>query len=196
MRELDVDLYQKYLTKLENSQLEETISYQNRINDVVQAIKTGFFFDGTPLDLLEFLKRLPFTEKRSFFSTLREFMRNFNPEKEQTITDFVHENKLCLEKTLNINQISCVNVLNSKPFPPLDLKSIYNRRNIIKGYELTVDDIDCIIAYLKVRGIPLLIKAYEIAKNDYIEGKFNWDTVRELQGNLPIKKTLIPTLKK
>lgn len=181
IKELNVELYKHYEDK---KQQNAKIRYMHNvitITNLAEAIKTGILPDGTPFDIFEFLKRVPFKYSKNFMQTITEFMKKNNPNEYNVIMSYIYSNRLHLGGV----------------FSPLDTKSLYQIKTTINGIEITNKDNDIIIDYLKINNIPVISKAYTIARTKYLNGEFTATTVKEqkeqLYQNKEKVKVLIPS---
>lgn len=183
IEELDVDLYKLYLEKKEINSKIRFVKNAETFTDLAKGINTGFLSDGTQFNLLEFIKRVPFKKSNNFFISLVDFLKRNNSQDMNIIIKYVKDNGL--------NRISA--------FVPLDLKSIYQVKTTINGVEITNADNDIIIDYLKVNSIPLIYKAYVLARTKYLNGEITAEMVQEQKAQLELSKVptkiLIPSKK-
>ena len=154
------------------------------IKNLAIGIKTGILPDGTPFDLLEFLKRVPFKHSKNFLVTIIEFMEKNTSQEYNIMISYISKNKL-----------------NSPDaFTPLNIKSLYKIKTSVYGVDITNEDNDIIIDYLKVNNIPVINKAYLFARNKYLSGEISAETVKtqkeQLCKKMSKKKVLIPSNKK
>lgn len=183
IEELDVELYKKYQAKKEENAKIRHIRNTTTIENLAEGIKTGILPDGTEFNMLEFLKRIPFKNKPNFISTLTQFMRNCTPNEYHTIMSYIRNNRL------NADNV----------FKPLEVKTLYEMKIIINGIELTKQDIDTIVDYLKLNGFPVINKTFVLARTKYLNGEFTKETIREQKQkssqNSNKVKVLIPSCK-
>ena len=173
IKAFDSNLYKKYQEKKELNKKVRYVKSKETIIDLVIAIKTGSFKDGTPFDLLEFVKKVPFKYDHDFFDSITEFMkRNCTKEEYFIMTKYLYDNKF----------------KNKKVFEPLNLNTVYNTKTIIKGRELTREDKDTIIEYLKVNSIPVISKTYYVAKFKYVDGKITKELVEQEKAKKFVKQ--------
>lgn len=163
IEELDIDLYKQFLKKKEFNNEIYRVKNSETISDLVNGITTGFLTDGTKFDLLEFIKRVPFKKNNKFLFTLIQFMKDNNIDGIDTIRKYVTNNFLNTSGTFDI----------------LNLKDIYNTKVWINNVELTNDDNNTIIDYLKVNEIPLVYKTYTFARTKYLNGEINIEELKE-----------------
>lgn len=171
IEELDIDLYNKYLEKKETNNKVRYIRNYNTISDLANGIRTGLLSDGTPFELLEFIKRVPFKNSNYFIKAIADFMKRNNHPNFKAIMSYIYTNKLN----------------SSSAFSPLNFKSIYGTRTIINGIEITHEANNVIIEYLKLNNIPLINKAYVLARTKYINGEITPDTIEQLREDIKSK---------
>lgn len=159
---LDVNLYNQYLEKKERNNQLRWIRNSETITNLANGINTGVLSDGTPFELLEFIKRIPFKSNNNFMGTLIDFMNRNNPQDSNIILSYIYNNKLNLPSA----------------FMPLDLKNLYSSKTIVNGVEITNADNDIIIDYMRVNNIPLVRKAYVLVRAKYLSGEITAEMVQ------------------
>ena len=183
IKELDVDLYKQYLAKKESNNKTRCIRNTETIVDLANGINYGLLADGTKFDLLEFIKRVPFKRSKDFISKLIEFMRSNNKREMATILRYIRANGLDRANT----------------FAPLTVEDIYKTKYILKGIELSKEDKDIIIDYIKVNKLPLINKVFSLVRNKYLNGEINAEMVEkqkeQLEAGKEVEATLIPSKK-
>ena len=110
---------------------------------------------------------------------ITQFMKEYTPDDYSTIFRYLHVNKLSAKKD----------------FLPLDIESLYETRTIVNGVEVTNEDKDIIIDYLRVNNIPVINRTYICARKKYLDGNFNWKIVEQQKQELtnrPKAKILVP----
>ena len=177
VEEFDVDLYKKYLLKKEEICEKEREHKQEIMHNLYVGITTGALLDGTKFDLLEFIKRLPFKKVGTKFCyEITNFLRKNNPTEEATIMIYIKDNKLDKESfnyALNVNYL-------------------YQTKCVINGREITNEEIDLIIEYLKQNNIPVVNKTYLLAREKYLNNEIDLEDVMAKKWKKPIERTLIP----
>ena len=171
IQELDIDLYSKYLEKQEANNKMRYIKNIETISDLAKGIKTGVLSDGTPFDLLEFIKRVPF-KYAYFVNAIDDFMKRNNPQEYEVVMSYIYNNKL----------------YSTSAFLPLNLKNIYETRTIIDGTLITKEVNNIIIEYLKLKEVPLVNRTYLIARSKYLKGEITQETIEQLRENLKNKE--------
>lgn len=181
IEELNVSLYKQYEDK---KQQNAKIRYMHNvitIQTLAEGINKGILPDGTPFDMLEFLKRVPFKYSENFVQTIIDFMKKNNPNEYNTIMSYIYSNRLH----------------KGSVFSPLDTKSLYYTKTMVNSIEITNQDIDTIIDYLKINNIPVISKAYTLARTKYLNGEFTAETIneqkQEFYQNRGKSKVLIPS---
>lgn len=170
---LDVDLYKLFLEKKELNNKIRCVKNSETINNLANGINTGILSDGTQFDLLEFIKRIPFKRSNNFTFALIDFMKRNNPDDMNTIIKYIYSNGLNIPSA----------------FAPLDFKEIYTTKTIINGVEITNADNNIIIDYLRVNNIPLIHKAYVLARAKYLNNEITTEMVQKQKEQLELNKT-------
>ena len=167
---IDMNLYNKYKEELEKDKLElirlkergkqMTAILCNHFRKIVEYINTGTM-DDKPFDILEFFKIVPFKKEKEFYTALRNF----------TSKVLKKEEYLTIMKFLNDNGI---NVKNKSKIVQLDIKALYNpnNKNIINGREITKEDNDIILEWMKRNKYPIYNITYKAARAKYVNGEF------------------------
>ena len=179
--ELDVDLYNKYLDKKNENNRKRFFNNSVTIKNLAVGIRTGLLPNGVKFNLLEFIKRVPFKYSKNFVYAIEDFMLRNNMDEYNTIMNYIVKNKLNLATS----------------FAPLNLKSIYQVKTIVNGIEITAEDNDLIIEYLKQNDIPVIAKTYILIREKYLNGQIDIEKIKKKQEKLKnIKsKVLIPSIK-
>ena len=181
IEELDVNLYKQFLEKKEVNKKIRCIKNAETITSLANGINKGVLTDGTPFDLLEFTKKIPFKRSNNFTVTLMDFMKRNNPQEFNTIMNYIYNNGLNTPTA----------------FAPLDLKTIYKIKTTVNGVEITNADNNIIIDYLRVNNIPLIHKTYILAREKYLNGEITAEMVqtqkKQLELNKGQAKILIPS---
>lgn len=164
IKELDVDLYLKYLEKRELNQKKLNIKNAKIIDDLANGIKTGLLSDGTQFDLLEFIKRIPFKFDKNFVNTLTDFMKKNNSQNFGVIMSYINSNRLNKAKGLPLNSFY--------------IRELYNIKTTVGGIEITDEDIDIIFYYLKINNIPITSKTYILIREKILNGEITFESVR------------------
>lgn len=183
IKELDVDLYQQYLEKKEKNNRIRCLRNAETIVDLANGIKFGILADGTQFDVFEFIKRVPFKRSSDFLSRLIDFMRVNNRQEMGTIMRYMRANRLYTPSA----------------FVPLNIEGLYQTKTIINGVELTNEDNDTIIDYLRVNNLPVVNRTYILARDKYLNGEFTAEMVEKQKEQLELYKEpeaiLIPSKK-
>lgn len=182
IKELDEELYKKYLErKLMNNRIRSAYNTK-MIHILAESIKKGKLPDGKKMDLFEFVKRLPIKRRERTMYLLTGFMKKNNEEDMTIIIDYMKENGLC--KSTSFNQLS--------------LKNIYETKHTISKIKITNEDNDIIIDYLKINDIPIIYKTYALARKKYLEGEITKEIVEQLKEKYKAKEKviIIPSKKK
>lgn len=149
-------LYQEYLDKFEENKKIRFFANKKTITDLSVAIKAGILENGEEFNLLEFLKRIPFLRNKNFSEKLIEFMkRNNTIEEYNIILKYMAQNKLFdknLPNTLNVERL-------------------YKEKTIVNGREITKEDNDIILEYMKDNRYPMIRKVYILVRKEYLSGR-------------------------
>lgn len=144
---INVKLYDKFLERFEENKKLRFISNRETIKELSKEINEN------KLEVIEFLRRIPFITSRDFVNKLMEFMkRNNTVEEYKTIMSYMVKNRL-FDKNLT---------------KPLNIEHIYKERTIIGGREITKEDNDVIINLMRESGYPMIRKSYVIVRNKYL----------------------------
>ena len=165
VKELDVDLYNLYISKkVENDKL--FVDYTKEVmHDIYNGITTGQLLDETNFDLLEFMKRIPFYKNSTaYFHFISRFLKENNVYGSDVIIDYMK----C--KHMNI----------SKFYFLLTDNVLRRTKTIVNGREVSSDDVDIIVKYLKCNNVPIVNSTYLVARDKYLNGEIDIDTLNEL----------------
>ncbi len=182
IQELDVDLYHAYESKLEDNQNNLIAYYQNTIKELAYGITNGYLPNNEPFDMLYFIQNIPFVNDKLFLSNLFKFMNLYNKEEELIIKKYINENRLIPSKKGYGYK--------GYALDPISEKSIYKTKTIIKGRELSDNDKDTILDYIRLNNIPFVNKAYVLTQSKYIDGQITKEEVDVLRKER--LKTIIP----
>ena len=69
-----------------------------------------------------------------------------------------------------------------------DIESLYETRTIVNGVEVTNEDKDIIIDYLRVNNIPVINRTYICTRKKYLDGNFNSKIVEQQKQELTNKQ--------
>lgn len=169
IHEVDVNLYNKYISSLNRYKILNKEHSISQLEDISYAIENGRFMDNTEFSELEFIKRFPFKEF-NFRKTLINFIKENNLYGMDNILLFIYNNRI-------INQ----------SFDYISIYDILKTKTIVNGKELTNDDYSIIINYLINNDLPLVARSYYLVKKMYLNNELN------VLPKTPKKlKTLIP----
>lgn len=164
IEETDVDLYKQYLAKQE---LNNKIRFVKNREQLLSLINDMKLAKDKEFDLIEFLRRVPFTDETNmgstFAPTLFDFVQRVCPEDYEIIKNYIYGNKL--HSSMNLK--------------PLQIYNLYNTKTVVNGVEVTNSDIQNIFRYLKVNNIPLISKTYSIILSRYMNGEITPDMIQE-----------------
>jgi len=157
---INVRLYDKYLNRFEENKKLRFISNRETIKELAKEIKEE------ELEVLEFLRRIPFITSRTFVNKLMEFMkRNNSIEEYNTIMSYMAKNRL-FDKNLT---------------KQLDIEELYKEITIINGREITKEDNDIIINFMRENRYPMIRKSYVLIRKEYLNGNLNLDKKKSLE---------------
>lgn len=184
-------LYEKCLAKLKQSGVDNYYKYLEKCRDLARGIKTGFFSDSTPFDMLEFYNRLPFTGEKGRIDFL--YCRKTNPciedskyifgriEKFTEIADpSVNEIIMSFIKPKRITKIRIVDELwlmdKYKDITRFYKKVIDSKGNeFIIDKELTTEVINKVINYMKENKLLFLEPVFILVLERYFIGEIKLD---------------------
>lgn len=155
VKELNVDLYNEFINKKHFNQKRLFYIYKRKLNYIANGLETGITEDGKVFDTLEFIKQLPFKFDANFLAKLKNFMSTYTPNIYNPIIKYVYEN--------NLNYLTDTKLL--------DIDKLLNTKEIVKGKVISKEDKKIIIEYLRRREIPLMLKTYVIARDQYLNGE-------------------------
>lgn len=171
--ELDVELSKKYQEKANILSKEKNKELIKTYNDLAVGIKTNILPDGTPFNILEFLKRVPFIDREDvslrttgkFYAQTLKYLRE-NPELDYgTITTYIRMQRL--------NDKSA--------FRPISKETIYSSKIRLQNKYLNNEDKTNIIDYIELSNLPLVYKVYSVVKKMYISGEITQKDIEDLR---------------
>lgn len=166
---LDYDTYKLYLQKKEM----EVQWKLDVLEDLANGITTGVLKDGTPFDIIEFIKRFPLKKNTNIMPILTGFLtKNHHEELVNILNTYVWSNSID----------------HPNFFDPLDLNALYSGCTYIGDMVITPEIKKGIIAYLHQNNIPIIYKTYLVIRDRYIDGEIKLPTCE----NIEHKITLIP----
>lgn len=169
---LNVDLYKKVVEKKESNIKALFMRNKTTIDNLINGIKTGLLNDGTPFDLLQFIKRTPFKGKDYYMDAILSFAQKNNSDGFEILNKYLREN--------NFNYMGV--------FKPLNLKELYSTKVTVNDREITKEDIDNILDYLRLKKIPIIAKSYTYVRNKYLAGEITPEMIEELRKENPQKE--------
>lgn len=180
VRILDCDLYKKYLEKEDINKKRIFIANKETICDLAHGIETGILKDGTPFNVLEFVKRTPFKDSPYYSEVLHDFVSRNLPQYTIMILKYINDN----------------NIPPFQAFGPLDKTTLNSVKTTINGVPITSEDNDIIFDYLEANDIPVVGITYRYVREKYLNGEITKsmvDETKKLQSNnKPIQRVLIP----
>lgn len=189
VNELDVFLYNKYLyTKKVNARTMQNYNmYQ--LKSIARGIETGYTFDGTPFDILEFYKLVPYKYNNKL-NRYNEELRSINMNENLCINFNVRIKEL--GKKLSVKESALINNYINTINPPekinlLDEKSLLFNELYMNGKRLTIEDSKKVIEYMKCKNYPFIKPVYNELLRRYVSNALVFDNLTH-----PVKKVLIP----
>lgn len=185
------ELYNKCLEKMKKAKVDNYYKCLEKCIDLARGIKTGFFSDGTPFDMLEFYNRLPFTgekgridflycretnpliiESKTIFGRIDKFTEIAEPIINKIIMDFARARR--------ITRIRVVDELwlmdKYKDITRFYKKVIDSKGNeFIIDKELTTEDINKVINYMKENDLLFLEPIFILVLERYFTGEIKLD---------------------
>ena len=147
---INARLYDEFLERFEENKKLRFISNRETIKELAKEIKEE------EIEVLEFLRRIPFITSRTFVNKLMEFMkRNNSIEEYNAIMSYMAKNRL-FDKNLT---------------KQLAIEELYKERTIINGREITKEDNDIILEYMKENKYPTIRKVYILIRKKYLNGE-------------------------
>lgn len=188
--EFDPDLYKEYVKKSLENRVNRISKNTANLGNIANGVKTGYTLDGKVFDIIEFLKRIPFWDLESSREVLddfgvrkgSEFSLRIRALIKQVMPEYYHE----ILKYLNENNID------TYYFQPLREKDVYGIKLTVNGREVTKEDKDIIMNYIKENDLPMVVKSYEVVRNKYLDGEITKDSVKSETYEAPKKYTLVP----
>ena len=159
VEEINPNLYDEYLKKVEVNNKIRYVSNVETINDLANGMNTGMLSTGVAFSNLEFLKRVPFKNDGYFYYTMKDFLERNMPEKKEIIMNYLSSNKY----------------FKYYMFESINLKSLFDKKvkTIYNGVEITNKDNDIIISYIRVNDLPLINAVYYIVRDMYLNGEID-----------------------
>ena len=180
-------LYEKCLAKLKQDGTDNYYKYLEKCRDLARGIKTSFFSDGTPFDMLEFYQRLPFTgekgridflycrrtnpsieDSKYIFGRIEKFTEIADPIVNKIIMDFVKPKKITKIRIVDEGWL----IDKYKDITRFYKKAIDSNGNeFIIDRELTSSDIANVIEYMKKNNLIFLEPVFIIILERYFIGE-------------------------
>ena len=189
IKELDPMLYLDYQDKINNNKVSEDIRNSYIIKDLIEGIKTGILPDCTPFSIFEFLKRIPF-KNMACLKNLKDCMNNNLSREEYNIV---------------VNYMVSNNIYKTDLFAPFNTRILYNVKTVVNGVEISNEDNDIILDFLRVNDIPIIKASYLSARQKYINDEIDLEKLEkqkelkeeQVKRQRKIKKVLvIPSAKR
>lgn len=164
---LNEEVYDQYLDKAEENKKSRQFLTVKKVNNLYKGLTTGVTEDGERFDLVEFYKNVPFYDIETSKETLSDFdapgsstidrkirslINVIKPEYSQEIMKYIYSNNLfgLLPKEMSEKEIRETNYF-------------------VNGIELSSEDKEIIIKYMKKYRIPFLLKAYNAVRDRYLK---------------------------
>ena len=175
IHELDINLYKRYLERKYMNNKIKCLYNSKVIHNLAIGILKGKLPDGTKLDIFEFVKRLPYKRREKTMYALIDFMKRNNKEDMDIILKYMQDNGLT----------------KSTSFTPLNINKIYEKKITKNKIELTKEDKDNILDYLRINNIPLINKTFTAACAKFFSGEITNEMIYALKANYKPKEKVI-----
>ena len=183
VKEKDLQLYNKCLAKMKKSRVDNYYKYLEICRDLARGIQTGFFSDNTPFDMLNFYNKLPFSgekgrhdfiycieanpfivDSKTIFGRINKFTEVADPVINKIIMDFA-----TLKKITRIRIVDEIWLKNKYKGITRFYKKVTesNGNEFIIDRELTLEDIDKVIQYMKKNNFLFLEPIFIIILERY-----------------------------
>lgn len=181
--------------------------------DIANGIRTGKLFDGTPFDILEFWKRIPFKlddGTRNEFKEYNElnnniawgnncirrvdnFTRSIIPRDNQTILNYAKSNNLHKANYITENYLIYKHETTTKLRKYIVDET--GNKSITSDITLTGDDYNNMIKYIIINEYPLIHEVLQIVEKKYLNGEIDLEELDNQEINNLYTKKLKPTSK-
>ena len=162
---LDDELYDEYQAKERERKLARQLDVIRKMETIRSGVTTGVTPSGKKFDKVRFYSNLPFYNQETSKSIINDFGFKNLPTVSQRFR-VLFEN-LCWSDANEIMKYVYTNRLiedNPRLIREEDAKNI---RYIVNKKELSSEDVEKILNYMKSKNIPLLHKAFEACKTKY-----------------------------
>lgn len=193
IKNLDYDLFDKYSNKYEKDKEQRFNTLLYTMKNIINGIKTGYLFDGTEFNELEFWRIIPFinrdygnnelddlkeidckvTRHNSFTERVRDFTLHFLPNDHHYICEYLRDNKIQERSILYFDD------------------NIYTNVNIVINDRIvTKNDITLVINYIKNNNLPRIRRVLAIILRKYFDNEI--DIYSKNENKMNEKILLIP----
>ena len=166
--ELNTDLFEKYLEKVEINRILRKIDIVRKLENLNDGVTNGTTKDGQTFDEVEFFKNIPFFDRDSS----EEAMDDFGLQKPGSID---HRLKILSEHLQPDNYARIMQYVFDKNYifgigqrNMTTESTIRSTKYIIGEKELTDEDKNRIINYMRENKIPFLSKAFLAVRSKYL----------------------------
>ena len=207
------NLYKQFLKKQESNIQNQYYEAINNLIDIITAIETGFFKDGTKFSEIEFWARIPFRKRPiKQFNQIKQYLKNgatmkvphFRKAIQTFASSLVDMNILTNEQYQTINNYLIKNNIGELFIcSEVDIRhstsgisqisTLADDGSIIPGstYIIKEEDIKNIIEYIKLRKIPMCIKSFYIVMDAYKKNKITKETIENLKEKKKSKSIIL-----
>jgi len=164
--ELDEELFDKYLEKCEESKKIRQIETLEKLDNI-----HNILLNENEFDQVEFYKNLPFVDLRSANEIALDFDMKKKPDINQSFRELL--NKVYKEESQSM--ITFINKNNLLPRIPIKISEdeIMKTNYIINDIQLTNEDKEEIINYMKNENIPFITGAFKAVRDKYLKEVLN-----------------------
>lgn len=182
-------LFLEYTTRVQENKLECYYNDIARFEDIAKAIEKGYFDDGTELNVLEFWRRTPL--KKDSNDTMNLY-NQINPSIKGWCKNFRSRVEIFTKATLSEEQHNLImnymysnGIYNTNRLTEHDIRYRYGRMRIFLGVELTDEDFEYMIKYIKVSGLYFSYDIYLKVLDEYLNGRLTKEMIDNLESKLP-----------
>lgn len=156
-------LYKDLVESLSDSNDRRMFNLDKTFLNLEFGIRNGILHDGTPFNILEFYKRIPFKNSgANFRNKVFDFMQRVYGRNSSTfkiIGAYIYQNNIGTMKYVSRE---------------------YNIKNkmIINGIEITAEIVNDVFDYMDINNLPKINEVYRIVLNKYLNNEIDMDEVR------------------
>ncbi len=181
---LNPDLYDIYSIKANDDKNARKTITITRLNNLYNGIKTGLNRDGSEFDELSVYRNLPFYDNASALEVLGDFEVSNVYQLDRKLKMLV--DKVKPEATRDIHMC----IIKYGPFKGaiqnvdatvMSEREIYTTNFIVRGVELTDQDKEKIMNYMRNNDIPFLPRCFSAVRDRYLDGSLDIDEVKTLK---------------